>query len=186
MPTLIHHFGLDNYRIMIFVDGENLAIRFKQYLKDNPGMKKRADLAFRDDTYVWWKNLSGGIATGGAVLRTHYYTSVKADHPTIDEVTDELKNAGVEAPRVFKKTGNRSKRVDIMLTTEMLQHATHGNYDIAVLVAGDEDYVPLVDAVRREGRGVHLWSVPSGLSSALVRAADEYRDLARYFTGQDG
>jgi uncharacterized LabA/DUF88 family protein len=78
---------------------------------------------------------------------------------------------------VFKKTGGRSKRVDVSLATEMLRHGAHHNYDIAVLVTGDEDFIPLVQAVQSEGRGVHVWALPDGLSPRLVEAADEFVDL---------
>jgi uncharacterized protein (TIGR00288 family) len=67
--------------------------------------------------------------------------------------------------------------VDITLATEMLGHAHRKNYDIAVLVAGDEDYVPLAEAVKREGRQVVLWFVKDGLSPALQGAADHFWDL---------
>ena len=83
------------------------------------------------------------------VLRKYYYTSIKGDEKKIVDCIDELKAHGIEAPRVFKKTKSRgSKRVDISLATDMLSHAFRKNYDIAVLVAGDEDYVPLVKAVQ--------------------------------------
>jgi len=34
-------------------------------------------------------------------------------------------------------------------------------------LAGDEDYVPLVEAVQREGLLVYVWFVPDGLSPKL-------------------
>jgi uncharacterized LabA/DUF88 family protein len=60
----------------------------------------------------------------------------------------------------------------------MLLHATRKHYDVAVLVTGDEDYIPLVEAVQREGARVGVWFVPDGLSPKLERAADFYDDLA--------
>ena len=59
----------------------------------------------------------------------------------------------------------------------MLSHAFRKNYDIAVLVAGDEDYVPLVKAVMSEGRRVVIWFLSDGLSPKLVDAADHFFDL---------
>jgi uncharacterized LabA/DUF88 family protein len=168
---------------MLFVDGENLAIRFGSMLKTQ-GLQAKADVIYRPGVYVWSRHLSGsGTVSGGGMIRAHYYTAIHGDHVTVDEAAMELKSAGIEAPRVFKKVkGSRSKRVDITLATEMLLHATRRHYDIAVLVAGDEDYVPLVEAVQSEGRGVHLWSTPDGLSSRLVQAVDNYVDLSPYLT----
>jgi uncharacterized LabA/DUF88 family protein len=59
----------------------------------------------------------------------------------------------------------------------MLMHATRKHYDVAVLVAGDEDYVPLVQAVQKEGARVAVWFVSKGLSPALRLAADDFTDL---------
>jgi uncharacterized LabA/DUF88 family protein len=59
----------------------------------------------------------------------------------------------------------------------MLLHAARKHYNIAFLVAGDEDYVPLVRAVQSEGARVHVWFVSDGISSALQNAADEFVDL---------
>jgi uncharacterized LabA/DUF88 family protein len=85
---------------------------------------------------------------------------------------------GIETPCVFKKNKTRgSKRVDISLTTDMLLHASRRNYDIAVLIAGDEDYVPVVQAVKLEGRRVLLWFIEDGLNPLLKKAADSYADL---------
>jgi len=180
MQYLIPYFGLDNLRAMIFVDGENLAIRFASLLRSST-LERQPDTVYRQDVYVWSPKLSGRTVESGGMIRAHYYTAVQGDHDTVDEVSAELKAAGIEAPRVFKKAkGSRSKRVDITLATEMLLHATRRNYDIAVLVAGDEDYVPLVEAVQSEGRGVHLWSIPDGLSPRLVRAVDQYTDISAY------
>jgi uncharacterized LabA/DUF88 family protein len=183
MPELIHYFGIDNIRAMIFVDGENLAIRFGAFLKST-GLVRNPETVYRPDVYLWWRPLSEeGTVSCGGIIRTHYYTAVQGDHPTVDEVANDLKQAGVEAPRVFKKAkGVRSKRVDITLATEMLLHGTRRNYDIAILVAGDEDYVPLIEAVQLEGRGVHVWYIPEGLSPRLVQAADQYTDLSPHLT----
>jgi uncharacterized LabA/DUF88 family protein len=59
----------------------------------------------------------------------------------------------------------------------MLTHASRHNYEIAALVAGDEDYVPLVEAVKAEGRRVFVWFVEDGISEHLRTAADRYTDL---------
>ena len=81
--------------------------------------------------------------------RKHYYTSVQGDASTVQDTADWLKGQGFEAPRVFKKSKTKgSKRVDISLATDMLLHASRKHYEIALLVTGDGDYVPLVRAVQ--------------------------------------
>ena len=63
------------------------------------------------------------------------------------------------------------------MATEMLTHAHRKNFDVAVLVAGDEDYVPLVEAVKREGQQLVLWFVEDGLSDSLRAAADHFWNI---------
>ncbi len=178
--NLVPYFGIDNVRAMIFVDGENLSIRFGAALRSG-NFLPHDDAVHRQDVYVWNRHLSGRVVVGGGLIRSHYYTAVQGDHPTVEEVGVELKAAGIAAPRIFKKgKGQRSKRVDITLATEMLLHATRKHFDIGILVTGDEDYVPLIEAVKAEGVGVHVWSLPDGLSPHLVHAADMHVDLSPY------
>jgi len=48
------------------------------------------------------------------------------------------------------------KGVDIMLATDMLTHAYSDNYDTALLVAGDSDYVYALQAVKNAGKHVEV------------------------------
>jgi uncharacterized LabA/DUF88 family protein len=161
---------------MIFVDGENLAIRYGRLLQEN-ARQPPDHVVYEPDVFVWSRALNSTCFWGG-VLRKYYYTSLRGDEERIVQVTEQLKEAGIEAPNVFKRTKDRgSKRVDIQLTTDMLLHASRKNFETAVLIAGDEDYVPLVEAVKSEGRRVLVWFISNGISPALRRAADYFRDL---------
>jgi uncharacterized LabA/DUF88 family protein len=171
VSILIPTFGIDSVRVMIFVDGENFAIRAKAVADMHN--RKLNPTVFEPNVFLWVPQFNSPGPVG--VVRRYYYTSVQGDIPALTEVEDRLKNCGIEAPRVFKKQkGSRTKRVDISLATDMLLHATRQHYDIAVLVAGDEDYVPLVEAVQAEGRRVHLWFFEDGLSPLLKRTADHF------------
>jgi len=164
-------------RAMVFVDGENLALRYGNMLTAK-GVNPPSHVSYEPNIFVWSTGLNNVCLYGG-VLRKYYYTSVQGDASFLTEIEEKLKSAGIETPRVFKKTkGRGSKRVDISLATDMLTHASRKNYDIAVLVAGDEDYVPLVEAVKAEGRRVFLWFLKDGLSAVLRRSADYYADIA--------
>jgi uncharacterized LabA/DUF88 family protein len=95
-----------------------------------------------------------------------------------------LKDAGIEAPRVFSRgRDGRSKKVDVALSTDMLLHATRRHYDLAVLVTGDADFIPLVEAVQDEGNRVHVWALSNGLSPPLKIAADSFVCLDPFLLG---
>lgn len=129
-----------------------------------------------------------------AALRAFYYTSVSGAEDDRLLVRDALKEIGFQ-PMVFKR-GNRqrqnggadklgesirSKQVDIQLATDVLSNAFRNNYDAAVLVAGDGDYVPLVEEVKRLGKLVYVFFFRNGLSSELLNAADGFSDITEEF-----
>jgi uncharacterized LabA/DUF88 family protein len=176
MPPVIPY-TCDLARAMIFVDGENLAIRYGSMLKERGG-SPRDDISCEPSVFVWSSTLNPAAPSTPAVMRKYYYTAISGDQPRVDEVEAQLKALGIETPRVFKKVKDRrSKRVDITLSTDMLLHATRKHYDVAILVAGDEDYVPLVRAVQGEGARVIVWFVSDGISPKLKLAADDFLDL---------
>ena len=174
LPSSIH----PGTKVMVFVDGENLAIRYYKILGEQ---KSEGHIKFKKDVYVWSGHLNHALTNWGVeVIRKYYYTSVQGDIVKLESFEEELIACGIESPQVFKKDkGKGSKRVDISLATDMLSHAFRKNYDVAVLVAGDEDYIPLVEAVKAEGRRVVLWFVENGLNHALRRKADYYFDLGQ-------
>jgi uncharacterized LabA/DUF88 family protein len=116
-------------------------------------------------------------------LRAHYYTSVGGDIQAQEKVREALWQIGF-APAVFKKDtqSKKSKGVDIALARDMLAHAFRDNYDAAVLVAGDGDYLPLLEEVRRLGKLIHIvFFRSSGLNDSLRLEADIFHDLAALF-----
>ena len=163
---------------MVFVDGENLAIRLEKALTSagySDPSEFSPEIIFRRNTYIWGKVLIKG--TPYKYLRTYYYAMAQGD-ASVEEIANVLKEAGVEVPRVFQKPKGRSaKQVDISLATDMLTHAFRNHYDVAVLYAGDQDYVPLVEAVMREGKRVELRFVENGLSPKLRMACDNFVQL---------
>lgn len=111
MTVLVPYFGIDNIRVMIFVDGENLAIRFGALLKAGD-VSKHADAVYRPDVYVWRSMLSGpGIVSAGGIIRSHYYTAVQGNHPTVEEVGADLKAAGLKHLACSRKPGARGQNV---------------------------------------------------------------------------
>lgn len=66
------------------------------------------------------------------------------------------------------------KRVDVLLSVDMVRHAAAGHLQHAILVAGDSDFIPAVEAVKESGATVTLWAAPDKSAHLdLIRAADE-------------
>lgn len=173
--------GMKGAKVMVFVDGENLAARYGVYLKTHANPPH---VIYEATVLAWARTLMSIGNPPVPVIRHHYYTSAVGSEETRNAVHDRLAEVGIEAPRVFpKRKGHRSKRVDISLSVDMLAHAHRKNYEVAVLVTGDEDYVPLVQAVEAEGCRVVLWFFEDGLSPALRRNVDHFFNLYHAFFG---
>ncbi len=166
-------------RAMMFVDGENLTLRYKALLGNTD---PQSHVVYEPDVLVWSRFANAANHTKCDIIRKYYYTCATGDNDSISQIEEKLKHVGIEAPRVFKKRkGAPSKCVDISLATDMLTHAHRENYDIAILVTGDKDFLPLVQAVMAQGSRVVLWFFEEALSKALKHEVDHYFDLSRFF-----
>jgi uncharacterized LabA/DUF88 family protein len=180
----------DKYRSwMLFVDGENFTIRAQDYLRSQ-GRTIAESVYYKRDCFIWLPGCPArqSLFVSQTILtpwseRAYYYTSLKCDEPALRTVTKQLWGHGF-SPSVFKKVRKeeKAKGVDIALTKDMLVHAFHDHYDVAVLLAGDGDYVPLVDCVKRYGKWVLCAFFEGvGLSEDLKLAADEFCDITPIF-----
>jgi hypothetical protein len=178
---------------MSFVDGENLTIR-AQELAQVKGVTLTPGERYFKDVFVWLPGIKARmnilpkppLPLQPSGVRSHYYTSVIGDDLKISSIRESLWKLGFQ-PEVFKRDAQtkKSKGVDIALTTEFLWNAFQNNYDVAVLWAGDGDYVPLVNAVKRLGKVVYLvFFYNSGLAPALRLASDESFPLDDFFLNQ--
>jgi hypothetical protein len=69
------------------------------------------------------------------------------------------------------------KKVDVMITVDMLTHAFRRNMQHCTLLTGDLDFKPLIDALVSDGMTVTLWYPPKRTSRELIAAADQRRQL---------
>lgn len=71
-----------------------------------------------------------------------------------------------------QKRGITQKEVDISIAVDMLTHAHRKNMNTAVLLAGDLDFRPLIEALVRDGMYVVLHYDETSISPDLKYAAD--------------
>lgn len=180
---------------MLFVDGENVAKRGQEAMEQG-GISLQAGPYWRRDVFLWlpidarspffstygWSPLGMERPIAPNAARAYYYTSTISDEPEWTETRLALRELGFE-PRLFKRAQGRSKAVDVALATDVLTLAAEGRYDVAVICAGDGDYVPVIEAVKRFGRHVVVgFFAAHGLNPELRIAADDFIDLTPRFT----
>jgi uncharacterized LabA/DUF88 family protein len=126
----------------------------------------------------------------GELLRVYWYDAARDRVPTIDQ------RVIAQMPWVKLRLGNlnargQQKGVDAQIRADMEALARHRAITDSVLIAGDEDMVPAVEAAQAFGVRVHLWGIepPYGTNQAerLVWESDtvdvlEAAFLRPYFT----
>jgi hypothetical protein len=169
-------------KICIFFDGQNFYRSLQRYDES-----VRVDY---DRLAAWIVQKVGGdnAVFGGA----YYYVGVSAVAP--QQVEAFLKGLELR-PGYFVKRDRRvrrsgrcpacgaeyeyttEKRVDTRLVADLIHYAANGAYDAAVLVSGDDDFVPAVDAVNALGKQVWVatWSAEELSTDLRVRCFGQLR-----------
>ncbi len=163
-------------KICIFIDGQNFYRSLQRYDET-----LRVDY---DRLATWITQTVGGPTAmfGGA----YYYVGVSAGAPPL--VEGFLKGLELR-PGYFVKREPRvrragrcnvcggeyeyttEKRVDTRLVADLIHYAANNAYDAAVLISGDDDFVPAVEAVNALGKQVWVatWSAEELSTDLRVR-----------------
>lgn len=109
------------------------------------------------------------ILDGRFLVRIYYYNAIVSSKEEPERYKEQEKYfAGVEAiPYTELRLGRLvynnwpstppiEKGVDIMLATDMLKHGFKDNYDVAILVAGDSDFVGALQAIKNTGKHIEV------------------------------
>ena len=141
-------------RLMIFIDGSNLYHSLKGYFK-------RTDI----DIGKFCQKL----LDKRRLIRIYYYNARVGRKEEPDRYRDQqtfFDSVGA-IPYCELRLGRLvyvnwpaappyEKGVDIQLTTDLLTHSYKNNFDVAILVAGDSDYVGALQAVKDNGKNVEV------------------------------
>jgi len=141
-------------RVMIFIDGSNMYHSLKHFYK-----KTNIDIG----------SFCQKILDRRRLVRIYYYNAKVGQKEEPERYKEQKKFFdGVEAiPYTELRLGRLvynnwpstppyEKGVDIQLATDMITHSFKNNYDVAVLVAGDNDFVGALQAVKDNGKNVEV------------------------------
>jgi uncharacterized LabA/DUF88 family protein len=105
--------------------------------------------------------------------------------PPNDSLWERARAEGFEVKVFDRNAANKEKQVDTSLATLMVedcyQYMKPERHDMAVLVAGDGDFIPPVRSVQGRGLKVRVAFWRHGTSRELREAADEFLELDPYF-----
>ncbi|MFC1866303.1 NYN domain-containing protein [Chloroflexota bacterium] len=141
-------------RVMIFIDGSNMYHSLRHFFK-------RTGL----DIGKFCQKILGKRR----LVRIYYYNAQVGQKEEPERFKEQKKFLdGVAAiPYMELRLGRLvynnwpnnppyEKGVDVQLATDMITHSFRGNYDTAVLVAGDNDFVGALQALKDNGKNVEV------------------------------
>lgn len=152
---------------MVFIDGSNLYHVLTQICG-------RHDLRFG--------KFIEKLANGRDLIRAYYY-NVRQDrqhNPTAAQEQERFLASLETVPYmetrlgIYKQRGQEmvEKGVDVMIATDLVSGAFKNLYDTAILVSGDGDFFPAIEAAKGQGKHVEVAAFENNLSPEAERAAD--------------
>lgn len=165
-------------RCMVFIDGTNCLGQLSDQIQVGFDAAKPPEHAIRLCRELMKYLLA---STPWQKIRRYWFGSYKGDDTCRKKLAVLLRECGFE-PVIFKQQSDKEEKgVDIALTKEMLVNAFNQNFDIGYLIAGDEDYVGLVNEVKRYGPRIYGAFFDLGLSPELKLSFDRFRSFSDWF-----
>jgi uncharacterized LabA/DUF88 family protein len=163
--------GIVPERVMVFIDAMNLY--------ESLGRK-----GLNINTNIDFYKLSCKLACPHRrLIRVHVYTGI------YDQTREPAKYAAQmkffsrvqrmpfvtlkTRPLLFRRGGYIQKGVDTLIATDMVSMAFLNHYDLSILVSGDGDLAPAVDAVKAAGKQIVAAMFNRSRSNAVANSADQ-------------
>jgi uncharacterized LabA/DUF88 family protein len=158
-----------NNRVAVYVDGANVYFAQKEAL----------------GWWIDWPRFLDVMREGRELISAHWYQAYRSTpEPEQERFLHHLTLVGFAVTKkVLKTIVDRDSgattlkgNLDIDLTIDALTESDH--FDIAVLVTGDSDFVPLVEALRARGKRVMVAATQQNVAVELRQAVGvNYIDL---------
>ncbi len=161
-------------RVCVFIDGQNLYYRLRE---DGHATDRWSESE--------WSSFLSQLCPPESLVEAYYYNAeLPEHHPRHQRQLSYLERMD-HHPDIMVRRGYvrghgdemREKRVDSLIVADMVSLAYENAYDIAVLLSGDEDFVPAVEAVQKLGKKVRVVCSEQNLAQELEDSADQYVPL---------
>ena len=162
-------------RVMVFIDGSNVLNRLRDL-----GQRINLDYGKFVAKLAGERRLVRAYYYGARVDQTRepeQYRRQQGFYYNLEKIPRfELRMGRLVYPPSAGARPNE-KGVDVKLATDMLLHASRDNYDVAVLVSGDTDFVDVVQGVKDLGKNVEIALFDPKGSQALRIVADQVIEI---------
>lgn len=171
-------------RVAVFIDGNNFYFGLRKLYGKNKSLKN-----------FDFEKFSQFLAGKEKVVGIYYYNALldKEHNPdkydSQKEFFEELKkipNFNLVLCKLLKRTIAGTNKVyyiikedDINMAVDIVENAYDNNYDIAVLVSGDGDFVPAVRSVKKKNKNVKNVFFKNSSSRNLKNFCDSSLELTK-------
>lgn len=163
--------GIVPERVMVFIDAMNLY--------ESLGKK-----GLNINTNVDFYKISCKLACPHRrLIRVHVYTGTYDQNREADKYAAQMKFFSKvqrmpfvtlkTRPLLFRGGGYIQKGVDTLIATDMVSMAFLNHYDMSILVSGDGDLAPAIDAVKAAGKQIVAAMFTRSRSTAMANSADQ-------------
>lgn len=167
-------------RVMVFIDYQNILRSLRE-----AGEGTRMDLFRLTQILVGSRDLVGAYVFDAKKPGVGEYDhNVMMQNRLRDQgfrvvVRESIVKDGETDRQESGHGGDRSRRekqkeVDVSMACEMLEHALMDHYDVAIVISGDRDFVPVMQKVQSAGKRVEVAAYGESCSDESKRAADVY------------
>lgn len=178
---------VDMNRVSVFIDHSNVFHYLCDLKKSDPLWEKWYDPTKLVDKLIGTRELvkinfycspppsyllqEGNDGKNKYWKQTTYYEAVK-----------KLPRVELKYARLIGVKGDmHEKNLDTQLTTDLLVQAQLNEFDTAIIIANDQDYVSPVEAIKQMGRRIELVYFKYHLSMNLKKSCDLARRTRRVF-----
>ncbi|MBD3195684.1 MAG: NYN domain-containing protein [Candidatus Lokiarchaeota archaeon] len=142
-------------RVMVFIDNSNIFKGFKKYkIKADYEKLKNLILNGRELQNIF---LYEGIVYPMSQNKKKWYNDLKNNSGYIVKASFDK--------RISKKTFE--KKVDVKISIDMVSYAYEDAYDVAVLVSGDGDFLPVIRKVKDLNKEIEVWAFHYSLANVV-------------------
>lgn len=189
-------------KAMTFIDFQNFHINFQEYYKKNPSLKipkitypKLSENLFNNvklhnnatlvKTYLFAYKPCDELMEIDHYKSFYKWISGLKNRPYMEVIEGRQEIRAVnKSVKIDLKNANtfttEEKGTDINIAVQMLSKAYTNAYDIAILVSGDTDYIPVVEQLHNLGKIVVLATLPhqnvnkyNGLYDQHIKISDK-------------
>lgn len=166
-------------RVMYFIDGEYLKRSFQD-------LNNSVNIDYKNLPYLLNNKFFVSSSIQGEIVRVYYYDAQcepgEEDYEDQLEFFNKLDNVNYYETRrasLVRKGKNKGRReqkgVDVLISVDMMSKAYEDHYDIAIVIMGDRDFLPLIKSVKNlTGKRVFGVVFEGTYSSELALAFDKH------------